>query len=52
VPRWIAILGYALALGLLVGSYFVTWAIVVFPLWVLLISLVILTDNLRTRPQT
>jgi hypothetical protein len=51
VPRWIAILGYALALALLVGSYFVTWAIVVFPLWVLLISLVILADNLRERPQ-
>ncbi len=51
VPRWIAILGYALAVALLVGSYFVTWAIVVFPLWVLLISLVILTDNLRASPQ-
>ena len=50
-PRWIAILGYALALALLVGSYFVTWAIIVLPLWVLLISLVILTDNLRARPQ-
>jgi hypothetical protein len=51
VPRWIAILGYVLAVALLVGSYFVTWAIVVLPLWVLLISLVILTDNLRARPQ-
>lgn len=51
VPRWIAILGYVLAVALLVGSYFVTWAIVVLPLWVLLISLVILTDNLRAIPQ-
>jgi hypothetical protein len=50
-PRWIAILGYALALALLAGSYFVTWAIIVLPLWVLLISLAILTDNLRARPQ-
>jgi hypothetical protein len=49
-PRWIAILGYALALGLLAGSYFVTWAIIVLPLWVLLISIAILTDNLRTPP--
>jgi hypothetical protein len=50
-PRWIAILGYALALALLAGSYFVTWAIIVLPLWVLLISIAILTDNLRARPQ-
>jgi hypothetical protein len=50
-PRWIAILGYALALALLAGSYFVTWAIIVLPLWVLLISLVILTDNFRARQR-
>jgi hypothetical protein len=50
-PRWIAILGYALALALLAGSYFVTWAIIVLPLWVLLISIAILTDNLRAQPQ-
>jgi hypothetical protein len=50
-PRWIAILGYALAIGLLAGSYFVTWAIIVLPLWVLLISIAILTDNLRTPPE-
>lgn len=51
-PRWIAILGYVLALALLVGSYFVTFAIIVLPLWVLLISIVILVDNLRAPPQT
>jgi hypothetical protein len=51
-PRWIAILGYVLAVALLVGSYFVTFAIIVLPLWVLLISVVILMDNLRApSPQ-
>jgi hypothetical protein len=50
-PRWIAILGYVLALVLLVGSYFATWAIIVLPLWVLLISIAILIDNLRAKTQ-
>ncbi|MGE3988364.1 hypothetical protein [Pseudorhodoplanes sp.] len=46
-PRWIALLGYALAVVLLAGSYVTTWVIVVMPLWVLLISVAILIDNLR-----
>lgn len=50
-PRWIAILGYVLAVALLVGSYFTTSAIVVLPLWVLLISIAILIDNLRMPAQ-
>jgi hypothetical protein len=49
-PRWIALLGYVLAVVLLVGSYFANWTIIVLPLWVLLISIVILIDNLRARP--
>jgi hypothetical protein len=46
-PRWMAWLGFALGLSLLVGSYYFTWSIVVLPLWVLLISIHILLDNLR-----
>ena len=46
-PRWMAILGYALALVLLLGSYYLTWSIAVMPLWVLLISTHILIDNFR-----
>jgi hypothetical protein len=49
-PRWTAILGYALALVLLVGSYYSTWPIVVLPLWVLLLSVIILLDNIRRQP--
>ena len=48
-PRWIAILGYLLALTLLLGSYYITWGFAVLPLWVLLISIHILVDNFR-RP--
>lgn len=49
-PRWMALLGYGLSLPLLFGSRFLDWGFAVFPLWVLLISLHILVDNLR-RPS-
>ena len=48
-PRWIALLGYVLALILLLGSYYITWGFVVLPIWVFMISAYILTDALR-RP--
>jgi hypothetical protein len=44
-PRWLAVLGYVLAVLLLLGSYFIGWSFVVFPLWVFLLSLSILADN-------
>jgi hypothetical protein len=43
-PRWIAILGYALSLLLLFGSYFMSWSFVAFPIWVLVVSIFILFD--------
>lgn len=46
-PRWIANLGYALALLLLIGSSFFYWAPVLFPIWILLVSIHILSANLR-----
>ena len=49
--RWIAYLGYALALFLLLGGGFTDWTFMVFPLWVLLMSAYILIDNLRSRSQ-
>ena len=48
-PLWIALLGYALALILLLGSYYITWGLAVLPIWVLMISVYILTDAFR-RP--
>ena len=51
-PRWIAILGYGLAIILLVGTYFSTWPMIVLPIWVLLLSVIILIDNMRPQPAT
>ena len=46
IARWIALLGYASAIFLLLGSGYVSWAVFVFPGWVLLVSGYILIDNL------
>lgn len=43
--RWIALLGYASSLFLLIGSGYVDWALFVFPIWVMLVSVYILIDN-------
>lgn len=50
LARWIAVLGYALALLSLFSGRYIAWSPMVFPSWVLLISLYILIDNLR-RPS-
>jgi hypothetical protein len=47
-PRWMAVLGYALALLLLLSVGYLFWTPLVFPLWVLLISAHILIANLKS----
>ena len=49
-PRWLAIVGFALAPLLLFGSYYLTWIFMSFPLWVMLISACVLRDNFRDAP--
>jgi hypothetical protein len=46
--RWIAWLGYASAVFILLGSSAADWVLFVFPCWVLLVSCYILLENLRT----
>jgi hypothetical protein len=50
--RWMALLGYGLALLLLLSIGYLSWAPLVFPLWVLLISIHILLANLRPKPAS
>lgn len=50
VSRWIAFLGYGLALLLLLASSQIRSVILVLPLWVLLVSIHILVDTLRRAP--
>ena len=51
IAHWIALLGYAFAIFLLLSGRYVAWTIMVFPLRVLLVSIYILIDNLRRPPQ-
>jgi hypothetical protein len=51
-PRWIAFTGFAFALLMLFSGRYIDWILLVFPLWVLLISIYILIDNLRRPSQT
>jgi hypothetical protein len=46
IPRWMAYLGLLLALFLLLSSGYVSWGLLVFPLWVFMISVYILLSNL------
>jgi hypothetical protein len=46
-PRWIAITGCILAVLLIVASSYVSWSVVVFPIWVFLLSAHIMLVNLR-----
>ncbi len=51
IPRWMVFLGYALALILILSMGFFIWASIIFPLWILLISVSILQENL-SKPIT
>jgi hypothetical protein len=48
-PRWMAFLGYVLAVLLLVSPGRLYWAPLVFPLWALVISVYVLLANLRRK---
>jgi hypothetical protein len=49
-PRWLALLGYAIAALLIVAVPFFVWVALLFPIWVLVLSLEILVaDFRRTR---
>ena len=50
LPRWVALVGYACALVLLLAITNWAWIGLLFPLWVLLVSAVVLTAEFRRRP--
>jgi hypothetical protein len=50
LPRWLALLGYLVALTLLLVTGSVAWSELVFPMWALVVSLYILVASFRPRP--
>ena len=51
MPRWLALLTYLLAAVLLISVGFTPWVVLVFPAWVLTISVVILVLNYRRTDE-
>jgi hypothetical protein len=49
MPRWLAFLTYGLALVLLLSIGYSLWVMLIFPAWVLVISIYILATNLRRQ---
>ena len=49
IPRWLALLGYLLALLIIFGSHYIRWSFLLFPLWVFMISVYILADNILKK---
>ena len=52
VPRWIALLGYGLGALLLLSIGIIRWIPLVFPIWVLLVSIAILFENQMHTTKT
>lgn len=50
LPRWLALLGYLVALTLLFVSGSIAWSELVFPIWALVVSLHILVASFHPRP--
>jgi hypothetical protein len=50
IPRWIGYLGYAFAVVMLVSIGLTPWVELLFPLWILVLSIDLLRANLGDRP--
>ncbi|MEV2212430.1 hypothetical protein AB0H86_13395 [Streptomyces sp. NPDC050997] len=50
LPRWLSLLGYLVALTLLLVTGSIAWSELVFPAWALVLSIYILVASLRPRP--
>lgn len=51
MPLWLNAITYALAIGLLIVISFSLWVSLVFPAWVLIVSVYFLITNLQTSPR-
>lgn len=52
IPRWIGMLGFAVAVVLLISVGLTVWLELLFPAWILLLSVEILRTGLRQSPGT
>ncbi len=50
MPRWLTVITYLCGLALLISIGFTRWALLVFPAWVLLVSIYIVIQSYRSAP--
>lgn len=50
-PRWFGLIGVAIGVGLLLGVNFLDWSVLLLPLWVAMVSLLILTRERQRRDR-
>jgi hypothetical protein len=50
-PKWFIYLSYGLGLIMLLNLFFVEWLILIFPVWVLLISSIVLVENFKVGKE-
>jgi hypothetical protein len=47
MPRWLVALSYLAAVGLLIASDITMWLVLAFPVWVLVVSVLLLTRRVE-----
>jgi hypothetical protein len=52
MPRWLALLTFVLALGLLLSIGSSPWVTLILPAWVCAVSVYLLVFHLRSHPRT
>ena len=50
IPRWLAVVGYLTAAALLLTVGVIPWLELLFPLWVLAVSIHLLLESFRRQP--
>jgi hypothetical protein len=51
-PKWVIYLSYGLGLIMLLNLFLVEWMIMLFPIWVLILSIIVLVENYQTKKET
>ncbi len=51
-PKWVIYLSYGLGLVMLFNIFLTEWLILIFPLWVLMLSIIVLVENFRVKKET
>jgi hypothetical protein len=51
-PKWVIFISYGLGLIMLLNLFLVEWLILLFPLWVLMLSIIVLVENFKLKSES